>query len=143
MFFSLMSTTMAMTNVTEKKSAFVHDDGNQIRRMRKRRLVPFFEKVFTAGGSQEATQILEEHDVSHIQFDFNLDLGASAGTEDATSYLFVPLWRRELPNIDRAVVFTSGDVGSRKRPEAVDTVLYKADRPRAAAAFFDDWESPK
>ena len=60
-----------------RKAVLVVDDSDQICRMMKRRLAPFFEKVFTAGDPEEATQILEEHEVSHILCDF--DLGRHRG----------------------------------------------------------------
>jgi CheY-like chemotaxis protein len=142
-FFSLMSMTMAMTNVTEKKSVLVVDDSDQICRMMKRRLTPFFEKVFTAADPKEATRILEEHEVTHVLCDF--DLGTGVGEGDATGYLFVTLWRREFSNIERAVIFTGADPGRLARPEEVDAVVCKADGPEAAveALLFEDRESPK
>jgi CheY-like chemotaxis protein len=126
-----------------RKAVLVVDDSDQICRMMKRRLAPFFEKVFTADDPEEATRILEEREVSHVLCDF--DLGAGAGAGDATGYLFVTLWRREFPEIERAVIFTGADLDSQRRPEEVDAVACKADGPQAAveALLFEDWESPK
>ena len=126
-----------------RKAVLVVDDSDQICRMMKRRLTPFFEKVFTAADPKEATRILEEHEVTHVLCDF--DLGAGTGAGDATGYLFVMLWRREFPNVERAVIFTGGDMGSQQRPEEVDAVVCKADGPQAAveALLFEDRESPK
>jgi CheY-like chemotaxis protein len=126
-----------------RKAVLVVDDSDQICRMMKRRLAPFFEKVFTAADPKEATRILEEHEVTHVLCDF--DLGTGVGEGDATGYLFVTLWRREFSNIERAVIFTGADPGRLARPEEVDAVVCKADGPEAAveALLFEDRESPK
>jgi hypothetical protein len=77
--------------------------------------------------------------VTHILCDFDLRRG------DATGYLFVVLWRREFPRIERAVIFTGADVSGQQRPNEVDAVVCKADGPQAAveALLFEDQESPK
>jgi PleD family two-component response regulator len=41
-----------------RRAVLVVDDSDQICRMMKRRLAPFFEKVFTAADPKEATRIL-------------------------------------------------------------------------------------
>ena len=134
-----MSMSMDMKEEFElRRAVLVVDDSDQICRMMKRRLAPFFEKVFTAGDPKEATRILEEHEVRHILCDFDLGTGTRAG--DATGYFFVTLWRREFPEIERAVIFTGADLGYLERPEEVDAVVCKADGPEAAveALLFDE-----
>jgi len=105
----------------QKNVLLVVDDNEYVAETTVRHLASKFDSVFAATDPHRATQILEEHQVSHILCGFCLGLDASR----SIGFVFSSFWRNEFPDIRRIVIFTGEAVPPQAIPGDVDAVIPK------------------
>ena len=132
--------TMKLRGLSKKKNVLVVDDYNQISRLMERALRTSFDAVFTASDPADASRVLEKHHITHLLCDLHLEAGR--GTERVTGFTFIEFWRRQFPDIERAVVFTGADIEPLKKPSEVDAVVSKAEGMDAVIAALMEREKP-
>ncbi len=102
-----------------QKVVLLVDDDEQIRRSLERFLTPQFDIVFTASTPEEAQAILEREPVTSLICDLDLGPGLPNGLE------LLSRWRKEFPNIKRAVILSGSRIPAGASLESVDMVISK------------------
>ena len=105
------------------RSVLVVDEDAQVCRLMERCLKEYFDKVYTAAAPFSASHILGKQRVTHLLCEHFL-VGAINGAE------LIQFARWEYPSIERAVIFTAGDLSEARAqgtaPE-IDAVVAKMD----------------
>lgn len=116
---------MAMS-MMQRRVLLVLDDDPQVCRVMERCLKDRFEEIFTETNPIRAHAVLETQRVTHILADLRL-----GGEADGAA--FVTFWKREFSHIERAVIFTAGDVhnvgvdGCERFAPEIDAIISKVD----------------
>jgi ActR/RegA family two-component response regulator len=103
----------------EKKTLLIVDDDPGVVRALTRAMRRHFGGVVSAATSAAAVSILSQEKVTHLICDQNL------GEQEPLGLDLVPLWRRDHPSIERAIVMTGLDPGTLAAGAAVDAVVSK------------------
>ncbi len=107
------------------------DDSEKVRTTLRRLLSSAFDEVFLSANPNEAEQLLGQHDISHILCDYDLGKDMPKGTE------LVIEWRRQYPEIGRAVILTGSDISQIDVPPEVDAIFSKTMSPRDLLAALE------
>jgi ActR/RegA family two-component response regulator len=107
-----------MTNDDGKTLLIVDDDPGVVRALT-RSMGRHFGEVLSAASSRGAASILSEKNVTHVICDQKL------GDKEPLGLDLVPLWRKDHPAIERAIVMTGLDASTFDAHPAVDAIVSK------------------
>jgi ActR/RegA family two-component response regulator len=101
------------------KILMVVDDTPNVGRALSRMLGKHFDEVHVLGSAAEAASLLKQKPVTHVVCDQCLGKGDPRGLD------LVPVWRREHPSIERAIVLTGLDETTLAAGPGIDAIVSK------------------